>query len=62
MGARTPDLLITNELLYQLSYGGGRVRRPRTLTDDYIIVEVLGASALNSKPRASRYFLLLVTA
>ena len=25
MGARTPDLLITNELLYQLSYGGNLI-------------------------------------
>lgn|GEM_PF-1090550 len=34
---RTLDLLITSELLYQLSYSGIQTQRPKTSTTDRII-------------------------
>ena len=46
-GARTPDLSITNALLYQLSYGGTTFENPNGLACEFNCAQHLAAIALN---------------
>ena len=60
-GIQTQDLQNRNLTLYSAKLRSPRVRLFRALTDDYVIIRALNASALTSKSLILMFFLDLHT-